>query len=77
MLRATNTGITSAIGVDGRVIAELPWFTTGVLEVSVRGYVGDTPYLRIGDILALALAALLIVGAAAARIRRGGRAPTR
>jgi len=77
MLRATNTGITSAIGVDGRVIAELPWFTTGVLEVSVRGYVGDTPYLRIGDILALALAALLIVGAAAATIRRGGRAPTR
>src|SRR4029078_9475242 len=28
MLRATNTGITSAIGVDGREFARLPWFTT-------------------------------------------------
>ena len=26
MLRSTNTGITSAIGHDGRVIAQLPWF---------------------------------------------------
>ena len=41
MLRATNTGITSAIGHDGREIARLPWFTTGVLEVAVAGRTGD------------------------------------
>lgn len=78
MLRATNTGITSAIGVDGRVIAELPWFTTGVLEVSISGYRGETPYLRVGDWLALALSGLLIAAAgvvASERHRRVGPAP--
>ena len=61
MLRATNTGITSAIGEDGREIARLPWFTTGVLEVAVTGRSGETPYLRAGDLAVLALCAVLIV----------------
>jgi apolipoprotein N-acyltransferase len=61
MLRATNTGITSAIGHDGREIARLPWFTTGVLEVAVAGREGATPYLRFGDLPALALSVLAIV----------------
>jgi apolipoprotein N-acyltransferase len=60
MLRATNTGITSAIGADGREIARLPWFTTGVLEVAVAGRTGATPYLRFGDAPVLALCAALI-----------------
>ena len=70
MLRATNTGITSAIGEDGRELARLPWFTTGVLEVSVAGRTGDTPYLRAGDIAALALCAVLIVAPLALGLRR-------
>jgi predicted amidohydrolase len=37
MLRATNTGITSVIAHTGRVLAELPWFTRGVLEVTIDG----------------------------------------
>jgi apolipoprotein N-acyltransferase len=61
MLRATNTGITSAIGQDGREIARLPWFTTGILEVTVAGRTGETPYLRVGDSLVLILCAVLIV----------------
>ena len=60
MLRATNTGITSAIGPDGRVLGELPWFTTGILEVSVAGRQGDTPYLRFGDALVLAASIVLV-----------------
>jgi apolipoprotein N-acyltransferase len=66
MLRATNTGITSAIGHDGRVIDALPWFTRGILEVQVAGREGETPYLRFGDVLPLAVAAttlLLAIGA--------------
>ena len=43
MLRATNTGITSAIAHDGREIARLPWFTRGILEVEVTGRQGVTP----------------------------------
>jgi len=59
MLRATNTGITSAIGADGRRIASLPWFTEGILEVQIAGHDGLTPYVRFGDVPPLALAALL------------------
>ncbi|HEY7788631.1 MAG TPA: apolipoprotein N-acyltransferase [Casimicrobiaceae bacterium] len=70
MLRATNTGITSAIGQDGREIARLPWFTTGILEVTVAGRTGETPYLRVGDSLVLILCAVLIVAPIALARRR-------
>jgi apolipoprotein N-acyltransferase len=61
MLRATNTGITSAIAHDGRELARLPWFTTGILEVAIAGRTGATPYLRFGDVPTLVLALLLVV----------------
>jgi apolipoprotein N-acyltransferase len=64
MLRATNTGVTSAIDADGREFARLPWFTQGVLEVSVRGTRGLTPYARIGDAGVLVVAGALLLGAA-------------
>lgn len=60
MLRATNTGITSVIAPDGRVLDQLPWFTRGVLEVDVTGRDGNTPYMRVGDALVLLLAAGVI-----------------
>ena len=60
MLRSTNTGITSAIGHDGRVFAELPWFTRGVLEVSLAGRTGETPYLRFGDAVPLVVATVML-----------------
>jgi apolipoprotein N-acyltransferase len=59
MLRATNTGITSAIGYDGDLRAFLPWFTSGVLEVTIQGRTGATPYQEVGDWLALGLALTL------------------
>ena len=58
MLRATNTGITSAIEHDGRVIAELPWFTQGILDIDIAGRQGETPFVRWGDAFVVALAAL-------------------
>jgi len=70
MLRATNTGITSAIGHDGRELARLPWFTTGILEVSIVGRDGATPYMRFGDALALLLAAAAIASPALLAWRR-------
>jgi apolipoprotein N-acyltransferase len=60
LLRATNTGITSAIAHDGREVARLPWFTRGILEVEVIGRQGVTPYVRFGDPLAGAIAAALL-----------------
>jgi len=60
LLRATNTGITSAIAHDGREIARLPWFTRGILEIEIAGRQGITPYVRFGDALAGAIAAALV-----------------
>ena len=68
LLRATNTGITSAIGHDGREIARLPWFTAGILEVEIAGRRGVTPYVVRGEAPAGALAiALLVVAITCAR----------
>ncbi|MCC7326470.1 MAG: apolipoprotein N-acyltransferase [Burkholderiales bacterium] len=72
MLRATNTGITSAIAHDGHTIAELPWFTVGILEVDIVGRTGDTPYLHGGDIPMLVFASVLLLAAAALSRWRAG-----
>ena len=62
MLRATNTGITSIIDHRGAEVARLPWFTRAVLEGSIAGRTGTTPYVRYGDGLAV-VAALALLGA--------------
>jgi apolipoprotein N-acyltransferase len=69
MLRATNTGVTSAIAHDGRELGHLPWFTRGILEVEIAGREGETPYVRYGDIVALLAAALVLVAASVRRRR--------
>ncbi len=71
MLRATNTGITSAIAYDGRVIDALPWFTQGILEVGIAGRQGETPFVRWGDAFIVALSGGILVITLAARLRRG------
>ncbi len=71
MLTATNTGITAAIGRDGRVLARLPEFAVGRLEVEARGYEGATPYSRAADWPALAAAlAMLALARLVARTKR-------
>ena len=70
-LTATNTGITAAIDRDGRVIARLPKYEEGRLDVRAQGYSGTTPYAQFRDwaILALCLA-LLVAWTIIGRIRR-------
>jgi apolipoprotein N-acyltransferase len=70
LLRATNTGITSAIDHRGLERARLPWFTRGILEVDVVGRRGETPYVRFGDALPAALAGAMVAAAALAGRRR-------
>ncbi len=67
-LTATNTGVTAAIGRDGRVLARLEPFTEGRLDVEVQAYAGATPYVRFGDWPALA--ACVAILALVARRRR-------
>lgn len=56
-LRATNTGVTSVIDVDGRILSMLPQFEEGVLTAEVQGYEGSTPYVRWGNAAMLLLVA--------------------
>jgi apolipoprotein N-acyltransferase len=72
MLRATNTGVTSIIDHRGVELARLPWFTRGVLEGRIAGRTGATPYVRIGDALAV-LAALMLALVAVLQGRRRAR----
>jgi apolipoprotein N-acyltransferase len=67
MLRATNTGVTSIIGADGRVLQQLPQHREAVLNGMAQGYQGITPYVRWGNAAVLLLIALMLAYAWARR----------
>ncbi|HTR09801.1 MAG TPA: apolipoprotein N-acyltransferase [Paraburkholderia sp.] len=60
MLRATNTGATAAIDARGRVIARLPTYTAGSLDVRVESTTGFTPYVTSGNNTVIAVSLLLL-----------------
>ena len=68
-LAATNTGVTAAVDRDGRVLARLPQFAEGRLEIAAQGYSGLTPYLRWND-WPILLASLAILAGAVFAARR-------
>ena len=68
-LAATNTGISAAVDRDGRVLARLPQFAEGRLEVAAQGYSGVTPYMRLRD-WPVVLLSLLIFAAFIVKARR-------
>ena len=49
LLRATNTGLTAVIDPSGRVVKRLPQFKPAVLDATVQGFIGSTPYARWGN----------------------------
>lgn len=53
MLRATNTGATAIVGPHGEVLRQLAFNVAGVLDGEIRGYTGDTPFVRFGNLPAL------------------------
>jgi apolipoprotein N-acyltransferase len=63
MLRATNTGVTSIIGADGKVLQQLPQHEEAVLLGMAQGYDGITPYVRWGNSAVLLLIVLMLAGA--------------
>ncbi|HZZ94005.1 MAG TPA: apolipoprotein N-acyltransferase [Usitatibacter sp.] len=69
MVRATNTGVTAAIGPDGHVESRLPTFTRGTLIASIEPREGMTPYARTRNLPALWAAAAILLLCAAARRR--------
>jgi len=62
VLRATNTGVTSIIGVDGKVLQQLPQHVEAVLLGTAQGHQGSTPYVRWGNAAVLLLIALMLAG---------------
>ena len=62
-LAATNTGVTAAIGRDGVVLARLPQYAEGRLELEVQGYSGATPYMRLADWPIVLVSLLALAGA--------------
>ena len=63
MLRTTNTGATGAIDHRGRDIAQLPPNRVGVLDTTLQGQLGLTPYVRIGNGLILGISVLILFAA--------------
>jgi apolipoprotein N-acyltransferase len=63
-LAATNTGITAAIDRDGRVLARLPQYREGRLEIVAQGYRGSTPYAHYTDWPVVAISLLVLALAA-------------
>jgi len=72
MLRATNTGMTAIIDPRGRVVARLPQFTEGILTGEVQGYVGASPYVKLGN-TPIVLVCVVLLGALVFTRRRVGR----
>jgi apolipoprotein N-acyltransferase len=66
MLRANNTGITAVIDERGHITQRLESFTTGILETTIQGRKGYTPYMVWGD-LPILLMCLAGMGIGAAR----------
>lgn len=63
MLRATNTGVTSIIGVNGKILQQLPQHQQAVLQGMAQGYEGMTPYVRWGNAAVLSLIAMMMAAA--------------
>ena len=63
VLRATNTGATAIISNKGDVLATVPQFTTIILNGTVQGYTGSTPFIRWGNwvIISLLFIALILL----------------
>ena len=77
MLRATNTGMTAMVLPNGKVAAQLPPFTSGVLRVEAQGYSGMTPYAKWGNALVLLLALVATLPAVWQARRHQRESPSR
>ncbi|MEE9451206.1 MAG: apolipoprotein N-acyltransferase [Gammaproteobacteria bacterium] len=60
-LFSTNDGITAIISPQGKVIAQLPQFTSGVLTGEVQAMTGATPWVYVGGKPAVGLMFLLLI----------------
>lgn len=60
LLRATNTGISAIIDPSGRLVSVSPQFQAAVLSGDIQPFSGATPFVSLGNGLAVFLALLLL-----------------
>jgi apolipoprotein N-acyltransferase len=76
LLRAANDGVSAVIDPYGRVVYRAPEFTPAVLRGRVTPRQGVTPYLRMGNWLAIGLAGFILGMAFPGVLRKAGRGTT-
>jgi apolipoprotein N-acyltransferase len=60
LLRAANTGITSIVAPNGKIVQQLPLFEIGVLRGEITPMGGLTPYAQMGDLPILIFSLVLL-----------------
>ncbi|HYN46269.1 MAG TPA: apolipoprotein N-acyltransferase, partial [Allosphingosinicella sp.] len=65
VIRATPTGISAVIDAQGRLLAGLPLGSAGVIDARLPRAAPPTPFARLGNLLSLAFALLLVAAAIA------------
>jgi apolipoprotein N-acyltransferase len=63
LLRATNTGISAIIDERGRLLGTVQSFVRGDFGAEVQPRAGSTPFVRVGNRLAIGLAAAMVLAA--------------
>ena len=72
LLRATNTGITAIVDDGGRVLARAPAGRQSVLNGSIEPLAGGTPASWWGNVPAVCISLLLLLGCMWLKRRGGG-----
>ena len=67
VIRSTPTGISAIIDAQGRVLARIPAETAGAIELPVPPAAAPTLFARLGNVMALLAAAILVFSAIAFR----------
>ena len=70
IVRSTPTGISAVIDAQGRLLAALPWHAAGAIDTRLPPLGEPTLFTRYGNLLPLALAAILVAAGFASRLHR-------
>jgi apolipoprotein N-acyltransferase len=61
VIRATPTGISAVVDADGTLVASLPWRTAGKIDAPLPPPLGPTLFARLGNVIPLGLALMLLI----------------